>query len=172
MKCAWYYSTNKDLFMATKANNRADLTTVGVIANKAAYAGGEDWLNQAVDYVSGNHDLAQSFIRANIPMLKVYNKAEGTYLVWLDVSQVAEKIGAKDKAAAETKAGKITSPEQIVERWFIKNAGVALNPGHSYGAGGANHMRMNIGLSRKTLQAALTSMQNALKSSSLSTAAL
>ena len=172
MKCAWYYSTNKDLFMATKANNRPDLTTVGVIANKAAYAGGEDWLNQAVDYVSGNHDLAQSFIRANIPMLKVYNKAEGTYLMWLDVSQVAEKIGAKDKAAAETKAGKITSPEQIVERWFIKNAGVALNPGHSYGGGGANHMRMNIGLSRKTLQAALTSMQNALKSSSLSTAAL
>ena len=172
MKCAWYYSTNKDLFMATKANNRPDLTTVGVIANKAAYAGGEDWLNQAVDYVSGNHDLAQSFIRANIPMLKVYNKAEGTYLMWLDVSQVAEKIGAKDKAAAETKAGKITSPEQIVERWFLKNAGVALNPGHTYGAGGANHMRMNIGLSRKTLQAALTSMQNALKSSSLSTAAL
>ena len=43
---------------------------------------------------------------------------------------------------------------------------------HTYGAGGANHMRMNIALSRKTLQAALTSMQNALKSSSLSTAAL
>ena len=172
MKCAWYYSTNKDLFMATKANNRADLTTVGVIANKAAYAGGEDWLNQAVDYVSGNHDLAQSYIKANIPMLKTYNKAEGTYLMWLDVSQVAEKIGAKDKAAAETKAGKVTTPEQIVERWFLKNAGVALNPGHTYGAGGANHMRMNIGLSRKTLQAALTSMQNALKSSSLSTAAI
>jgi len=172
MKCAWYYSTNKDLFMATKANNRADLTTVGVIANKAAYAGGEEWLNQVVDYVNGNHDLVQSYIKANIPMLKTYAKAEGTYLVWLDVSQVVEKIGAKDKAAAETKAGRITSPEQIVERWFIKNAGVALNPGHTYGAGGANHMRMNIGLSRKTLQAALTSMQNALKSSSLSTAAL
>ena len=172
MKCAWYYSTNKDLFMATKANNRADLTTVGVIANKAAYAGGEDWLNQAVDYVSGNHDLAQSYIKANIPMLKTYNKAEGTYLMWLDVSQVAEKIGAKDKAAAETKAGKVTTPEQIVERWFLKNAGVALNPGHTYGGGGANHMRMNIGLSRKTLQAALISLGNALKSPALSTAAI
>ena len=65
-----------------------------------------------------------------------------------------------------------TSPEQIVERWFIKNAGVALNPGHTYGPGGANHMRMNIALSRRTLQAALTSMQNALKSPALSTAAL
>jgi cystathionine beta-lyase len=172
MKCAWYYSTNKDLFMATKANNRADLTTVGMIASKAAYSGGEDWLNQCVDYVNGNHDLVQSYVKANIPMLKTYNKAEGTYLVWLDVSQVAEKIGAKEKAAAEVKAGKNTSPEQIVERWFLKNAGVALNPGHTYGAGGANHMRMNIALSRKTLQAALTSLSNALKSGNLSTAAI
>ena len=69
-------------------------------------------------------------------MIKTYNKAEGTYLMWIDVSQVAEKIGAKDKAAAETKAGKPTTSEQIVERWFIKHAGVALNPGHTYGPGG------------------------------------
>jgi len=172
MKCAWYHSTNKDLFMATKANNRADLTTLGMIASKAAYAGGEEWLNQCVDYVDGNHDLAVSFIKANIPMIKTYKKAEGTYLMWIDVSQVAEKIGAKEKAAAETKAGRTTSPEQIVERWFLKNAGVALNPGHTYGPGGENHMRMNIALSRKTLQAALTSLQNALKSPALSTAAL
>ena len=172
MKCAWYYSTNKDLFMATKANNHADLTTMGMIASKAAYSGGEEWLNQCVDYVNGNHDLAQSYIKANIPMIKIYAKAEGTYLMWLDISQVADKIGAKEKAAAETKAGKATAPEQIVERWFVKNAGVALNPGNTYGKGGENHMRMNIATSRKTLQAALTSLANALKSGNLSTAAI
>jgi cystathionine beta-lyase len=172
MKCAWYFSTNKDLFAATKANNHPDLTTMGMIASRAAYAGGEEWLNQCVDYVNGNHDLAQSYIKANIPLIKTYAKAEGTYLVWLDVKGVADKIGAKEKAAAETKAGKATTPEQIVERWFIKNAGVALNPGHTYGPGGENHMRMNIALSRRTLQAALTSMSNALKSPALSTAAL
>ena len=172
MKCAWYFSTNKDLFMATKANNHPDLTTMGMIASKSAYAGGEDWLNQCIDYVNGNHDLVQSYVKANIPLIRTYAKAEGTYLVWLDVSQVAEKIGAKDKAAAESKAGLTTTPEQIVERWFTKNAGVALNPGHTYGPGGANHMRMNIATSRKTLQAALTSLANALKSPALSTAAL
>jgi cystathionine beta-lyase len=172
MKCAWYYSTNKDLFMATKANNRADLTTMGMIASKAAYSGGEEWLNQCVDYVNGNHDTALSYIKANIPMIKTYAKAEGTYLMWIDVSQVAEKIGAKEKAAAASKNGMTVTPEQIVERWFIKNAGVALNPGHTYGAGGANHMRMNIALSRKTLQAALNSMASALKGPALSTAAI
>ena len=105
MKCAWYFSTNKDLFAATKANNHADLTTMGMIASKAAYAGGEDWLNQCVDYVNGNHDLALSYIKANIPMIKTYNKAEGTYLMWIDVSQVAERIGAKEKAAARGQGG-------------------------------------------------------------------
>ena len=170
MKCAWYFSSNKDLFAATKANNHPDLTTMGMIASKAAYAGGEDWLNQCVDYINGNHDLVQSYVKANIPLIKTYAKAEGTYLVWLDVSQVAEKIGAKEKAAAESKDGRTVTPEQIVERWFMKNAGVALNPGHTYGLGGANHMRMNIATSRKTLQAALASLANALKGSTLTTA--
>ena len=170
MKCAWYFSSNKDLFAATKANNHPDLTTMGMIASKAAYAGGEDWLNQCVDYINGNHDLVQSYVKANIPLIKTYAKAEGTYLVWLDVSQVAEKIGAKEKAAAESKDGRTVTPEQIVERWLMKNAGVALNPGHTYGLGGANHMRMNIATSRKTLQAALASLANALKGSTLTTA--
>ena len=169
MKCAWYFSSNKDLFAATKANNHPDLTTMGMIASKAAYAGGEDWLNQCVDYINGNHDLVQSYVKANIPLIKTYAKAEGTYLVWLDVSQVAEKIGAKEKAAAESKDGRTVTPEHIVERWLMKNAGVALNPGHTYGLGGANHMRMNIATSRKTLQAALASLANALKGSTLST---
>ena len=39
---------------------------------------------------------------------------------------------------------------------------VALNAGDSYGLGGANHQRMNIATSRRTLEAALTSMAKAL----------
>jgi cysteine-S-conjugate beta-lyase len=165
MKCAWYFSTNKDLFMATKANNHPDLTTMGMIASKAAYAGGEEWLNQCIDYVDGNHQLVQSYVKANIPLIKTYAKAEGTYLVWLDVSGLADKIGAKQKAAAESHDKVVVTPEQIVERWLMKNAGVALNPGHTYGLGGENHMRMNIALSRKTLQAALESMAKATEMS-------
>jgi bifunctional pyridoxal-dependent enzyme with beta-cystathionase and maltose regulon repressor activities len=51
----------------------------------------------------------------------------------------------------------------VVERWLAKNAGVALNAGNTYGLGGANHMRMNVATSRKTLEAALNSMANTLK---------
>jgi cystathionine beta-lyase len=166
MKCAWFFSDNGEYIAKVKANNRADLTTMGMIASKAAYAGGEDWLNQCVDYIDGNHDFVQKFVSANIPLLKVGAKPEGTYLTWLDVSQVADKIGAKEMAAAEARknpAAKPPSPEAMVVRWFAKNAKVAFNAGDTYGLGGANHVRMNIATSRKTLELALVNIANALK---------
>src|SRR5579862_2866708 len=98
MKCAWYFTTNADYFARIKANNRADLSTLGMIASKAAYAGGEEWLDQVVTYIDGNHDFVDSYVRANIPLLKCV-KPQGTYLSWLDVSAVADKIGAKEMAA-------------------------------------------------------------------------
>ena len=38
-----------------------------------------------------------------------------------------------------------------------------LNQGASYGKGGENHMRMNIGTSRKLVELALTNMANATR---------
>ena len=55
------------------------------------------------------------------------------------------------------------TPENIVERFFVTNAKVHLNPGASFGLGGANHMRMNIATSRKLVERALTNMSIALK---------
>jgi len=166
MKCAWFFSDNMDLITRIKPNNRADLTTLGLIASKAAYSGGEDWLNQCVEYIDGNHDYVQKFINANMPMVKVGAKPQGTYLTWLDLTQVADKIGAKQAASSmasgQGRGGRAPSPESVVMRWFAKNAKVALNGGDTYGLGGANHARMNIATSRKTLEAALTSMAHAL----------
>jgi len=58
----------------------------------------------------------------------------------------------------------------MLERWLIKHAKVQLNQGASYGRGGENHMRMNIGTSRRTLEKALTNIANALKPAVLSSA--
>ena len=169
MKCAWYFSTNADYFARVKANNKADLSTLGMIASKAAYAGGGEWLDQVVAYIDGNHDFVDSYVRANIPLVKCV-KPQGTYLSWLDVSAVADKIGAKELAAeaiknkmAPTRPGRAITPETMVERWFVEHANVSLNSGATYGAGGADHMRMNIATSRKTLGLALNSMAAALK---------
>ena len=168
MKCAWYFTTNPDYYAAVKANNRADLTTLGMIASKAAYAGGEEWLDQCVSYIDGNHEFVQSFFKTKMPnLMKVGAKPEGTYLTWVDVTGLSEKIGAQQMAAEATKRqegkGKPVTAEAVIERWLAKKAGVALNAGSTYGLGGANHMRMNVATSRKTLEAALNAMATAVK---------
>jgi cystathionine beta-lyase len=100
------------------------------------------------------------------PMIKVH-RAEGTYLTWLDVSGIAEKINSKKLAADynRTKPANMPTlnPEQMVERYFVKTAKVHLNQGASYGKGGENHMRMNIGTSRKLVELALNNLAAACR---------
>ena len=54
------------------------------------------------------------------------------------------------------------TPEDIVQRWIAEHAGVYLNPGDNYGTGGAGHMRMNLGTSRRLIERALDNMATAL----------
>ncbi len=54
------------------------------------------------------------------------------------------------------------TPENIVQRWFANQAGVYLNPGHSYGTGGTGHMRMNLGTSRQMIGTAIEKMAEAI----------
>lgn len=162
-KVAWFYSTNSEYLNRVKANHWADLNTLGIVANRAAYAGGEDWLDQVVAYVDGTHDMAERFIRSNIPLVK-WAKPQGTYLAWLDVTALARKIDAANRAAAATRReGQPVTPEQIVERHLVEHAKVHLSPGATFGLGGANHMRMNIATSRKLVERALTNIANALQ---------
>lgn len=161
-KVAWFHSTNDDYMARVKANHWVDLNTLGLIANQAAYTGGEDWLDQCVCYIDDTHTLVEQYIKAKIPAIK-WVKPEGTYLAWLDVTEVAERIRARAEAEAATKAeGQPVTPETIVERYFVKHAKVQLNQGASYGLGGANHMRMNIATSRRLVERALDNMANAL----------
>jgi cystathionine beta-lyase len=173
MKCAWFFTTDPEMFKAVSFWNRADLTTLGMMAEQAAYAGGENWLNQCVDYIDGNQAFANDYIKKNIPLIKVGQKPEGTYLAWLDISGVAQKIGAERLAEAENRkpqpisflTGKTTivTQEDMVQHWLAKNAYVALEAGTSFGKGGQGHMRMNTATSRRTLTAALDSIAAATK---------
>ena len=163
IKVAWYFSTNPDLLERMKANTRTDVTTLGMVANHAGLTEGEAWLDQCRAYIDGNHDFVESYIRDRIPLLK-YRKAQGTYLAWLDVSAVVERVGAKQMAAHESEASvSPVTPENVMQRWFAENARVYLNPGSSFGTGGAGHMRMNIGTPRRMLEHALDNLAAALE---------
>lgn len=165
-KIAWFYSTNPELTKRVSPNHRADLNTLGMVANFAAIAEGEEWQRQANEYVDGTHDFVVNFVHDKIPMVKVH-RAEGTYLTWLDVTAVAERINSKKLADDynRTRPANMPAlmPEQMVERFFVKSARVHLNQGAGYGKGGENHMRMNIGTSRKLVEIALTNMANACR---------
>lgn len=165
MKSAYFFSTNPDYLKRVKANHQANVNTLGVVANEAAYNEGEAWLDQLLPYLEGNHDYVAAYTRDRMPLVK-YTKAQATYLAWLDVGEVVEKIGAKEQAAKETKMRDASlpavTPEMILERWFVENAGVHLSPGSSYGTGGAGHMRMNLGTSRSLIAKACDNMAAAL----------
>ena len=92
-------------------------------------------------------------------MVKVRRNRRAPISRWLDVTAVADKIGAEALAAEANRnnapsAAPVT-PETMVERYLVKHAKVHLNQGASYGFGGANHMRMNIATSRKLVELAL-----------------
>jgi cystathionine beta-lyase len=162
LKAAWYFSDNRDYLERVRANTRADLNTLGMVATQAALTEGDEWLDESLVYLDANHDFAEAYIRDHMPLVK-YTKAQGTYLAWLDVSEVVEKIGAESMAAEESAISEAeVTPEEIVQRWFAENARVYLNAGSSYGTGGAGHMRMNIATTRRLVERALGNMASAL----------
>jgi cysteine-S-conjugate beta-lyase len=152
LKAAWFFSTSPDLLERIRSFSRVDVSTPGVVANLAAVTEGDEWLDRLVPYLDANHDFAEAFIRDNMPLVS-QRKPESTYLAWLDVEQVIERIGAGRSGGA---------PGQEVQRWFAENARVFLTPGQGFGAGGESYMRMNVGTARPLLARALENMAEAL----------
>jgi len=162
MKSAYFFSTNPEYLAKVDTSHRADINTLGIVANEAAYREGADWFDQLLPYIDGNHDYVVAYTKEKMPLVD-YTKAQGTYLAWLDVTKLADKIDAKGKAEAASKTSeRPVTPEVIVQSWFVDNAHVFMGAGSSYGTGGAGHMRMNVGTSRKLIELALDNMAQAM----------
>ena len=159
MKNAYFYSTNPVLLERVRYYHRADLNTLGIVANEAAYREGAPWLDALLPYIDANHDFAEQYLKTQCPDIR-YKKAQGTYLAWLEMGDLVTGIDAKAKAA---QAG-LESSEHYMERWLVERAHVQLNPGSSYGAGGEGHMRMNIATPRAVIKQAIDNLASAVKS--------
>ncbi len=55
----------------------------GSVALEAAYANGDEWLGQMLEYLWENYIFLENFIKEKLPKVKVM-KPEATYLIWLD----------------------------------------------------------------------------------------
>ena len=157
MKNAYYYSRNPVLLERVNRFHRAELSTLGVVANEAAYKEGGDWFDQANAYIDANHDFVERYIKGNIPSLG-YTRNEGTFMTFLDFSRVQQALDAGKRAAAEG----MDSGGDWFQDWLVRESGVYLNVGEDYGSGGAGFMRLNVASSRLVLQEALDSMAAAV----------
>ncbi len=114
----------------------------GTVASEAAYNYGDEWLDQLMDYLAKNLDLAQDYFEEKIPQIKMM-RPEGTYLVWLDCSG----LDLKDKDLKD---------------FMIEDAGLGFNDGRMFGTGGEGYMRMNIACPKQTLLDALIQLEHAV----------
>jgi cystathionine beta-lyase len=157
MKSAYYFSTNPAILDRVDYMHRADLNSLGIVANEAAYRHGKDWFDQLLPYIDENHNFAEAYIKEKLPLVK-YKKAQGTYLAWLDVSGIGEAIDAEKHAHDQG----MRSDTHYLEQWFVDNAKVQINPGRNYGTGGNGHMRMNLGTPRPFIKKAIDNIASAI----------
>ncbi len=114
---------------------------LGLVAARAAYRHGQEWLDQLLIYLEENRDWLYHFVRHELPGVSMF-KPEGMYLAWLD----CREAGISENLC----------------RFFTDQAGVALNDGQAFGAGGEGFVRLNFGCPRPMLEEALERMRAAL----------
>jgi cysteine-S-conjugate beta-lyase len=131
-------------FAGTRAGILPGPNLFGYTALEAAYRFGDEWLDQALDYLQGNLDYLLDFFAKKIPKVKVI-PPQGTYLIWLDFTA----LGMDD----------------LTLRQFMREkARVGLDDGFLFGKGGSGFQRMNIACPRYMLTEALTRIESAVSS--------
>jgi len=114
------------------------------VATQAAYENGREWRKQMLEYVQGNIDFVVEFLKKNIPQVKPMIP-EATYLIWLDCKDL----------------GMITDD---LQSFFVQKAGLGLNKGTIFGAGGEYHLRLNSACPLSILEKAMTQLFKAVNS--------
>ncbi len=111
-------------------------------ATIAAYTKCDYWLDAMNSYIDENIRLVKSYID-EIEQIKMYD-CEGTYLVWLDMSD----LGFDD--------------EQL--DLFLRNeCGIIQDPGIWFGENGKGFARFNVACPKEVLKNCLDKMKNAIK---------
>ncbi|MDR1615902.1 MAG: pyridoxal phosphate-dependent aminotransferase [Syntrophomonadaceae bacterium] len=120
----------------------SQLSAMGIVAGRAAYAYGADWLEELLLYLNGNLDFTRRFLNDNLPQIELV-EPEGTYLAWLDCRSL--RLSVKE-----------------LEDFILHQARLWLDGGTMFGAGGAGFQRINIACPQLFLQKALNNLQEAV----------
>ena len=119
-----------------------------LVATIAAYSdGGEEYLNQLIEYLQNNILFLNDFFKKYIPEINP-NVPQATYLVWLDCRKLCEKFGFN---------------QEQLEEFMLKEAKIGLNPGRSFQKGLEGFMRLNTACPRSVLEKALNQLKDAIE---------
>ena len=123
----------------------SQLNALGLVACKAAYSGGEAWLDACRAYLRDNLRFLRASLEANLPQIRLV-EPEGTYFAWLDCSG----LGLTRRALNDL---------------MINQAKLWLDAGHIFGESAGQFQRVVLACPRATLEQALEQLRAAIDGS-------
>ncbi|MEO7599405.1 MAG: PatB family C-S lyase [Opitutus sp.] len=133
-------------FVRASAGIVAEVTALGYAACEAAYRHGEPWREALIAYLRGNRDCVSEFVSRELPGVHLEAPIEATYLAWLNVS----KLRLRDPVG------------------YFEKHGIGLSDGAHFASPNGNHIRLNFGCPRSTLEEGLRRMKNAVAAAPIS----
>ena len=121
----------------------SQLNTMGLVAARAAYESGKEWLDEVRAYIRDNLIFFRDYLKENIGELSLI-EPEGTYLVWVDF----RKLGLSEKQR---------------EDLIVNKAKLWIDSGAMFGVDGEGFERFNIACPRSYLKQALDSLKKAVE---------
>jgi len=134
----------KKIEVEIEKSGYSQLNTMGLVACKAAYDHGKEWLEQLKRYLAGNLMVVRNFLLERMPQIKMV-EPEGTYLVWLDFKSL--KLS-----------------EEELDSLIVNEAKLWLDRGVMFGDVGNGFQRINIACPRIILEKALLQLEKAVNS--------
>ena len=120
----------------------SQLNMAGLIACKAAYQGGEEWLADCKAYLWENLDYLKSFVERYLDGVRLI-EPEGTYFAWLDFSGTG-------------------MDQRELKDLILNKAKLWLDDGDIFGKPGFGFERLAYACQRSTLEEALQRLEKAL----------
>lgn len=108
---------------------------LALTAVETAYRYGDNWLERLMGTIDRRFDFLSEQLETHLPQVR-FRKPEATYLAWLDFRALE------------------ADPEAL-KQLMVEEAGVALNPGDTFGATGAGFLRLNVATSEDVIAEAI-----------------
>lgn len=120
---------------------------MGLTAARAAYENGKPWLVELHKHLKANIDFVRDFFNNKLPLVRLI-EPEGTFLLWLDFSKLANKLGLSDSE---------------IDDIIVNKAKVWLDRGTMFGPEGEYYQRINVATPQPLLKDALDRIAGALR---------